>query len=280
MQRVLCCLSFLMFLLGACTCGSTYKPTNFNTNDQTTERKSEQEFLNYITVRTVQVKFNCDLRENVVIIGIPEYLTDSYGDSRGSGTIVSSTKGASYIFTAAHVVSLANESDNKAYVCKSSIIRSKLADPDQREIQATIIVIDKNKDFAVLRVDEDLGVNTELEQNPTLGEAIWAIGYPVQLYNYSQVVLSITSGTLATLNVKSKNLARDGYFHRITAQIYFGNSGGGVWTRQGKLVGIVDFMFTDPHKQLSPGYGYIKPVNEVVRKLYDTWRYQEVFGRS
>lgn len=274
----------LFFLLVACNCtGSSQHqtPTVFSDKALTTranQRQEDKAFLHYLTQRTVQVKFRCDPKENVVIIGLSDAGAKAYGDSRGTGTIVRSREGASYIFTATHVVTLSRAADEKAFDCKVSITLDPSLDSDQVEIPAEVFVSDKNRDLAVLKVERDLGISTDLETSPILGEDIWAIGFPVQVYNRRHLALSITRGTLATLSVKSPNLSRDGYFHRVTSQVYFGNSGGGIWTREGKLVGIVCFLFTDPHKQPLEGYYYVKPVNEVLAELHNAWKYQEVFG--
>lgn len=63
-----------------------------------------------------------------------------------------------------------------------------------------------------------------------LGEHVYVVGYPVQLGN-SEQELTITDGLVAG-PTDSDGQAR------ITAPVYFGNSGGGVWSDAGELVGI------------------------------------------
>lgn len=64
----------------------------------------------------------------------------------------------------------------------------------------------------------------------TIGEHIYVVGYPVQLGSGAQV-LTVTDGLVAG-PVDAEGQAR------ITAPVYFGNSGGGVWSESGELVGI------------------------------------------
>lgn len=67
-------------------------------------------------------------------------------------------------------------------------------------------------------------------RNPRLGEHVYAVGYPVQLATEEQE-LTVTDG------IAAGPLDDDGSL-RITAPIYYGNSGGGCWAEDGSLLGI------------------------------------------
>jgi len=240
-------------------------------------REQNRDHSKFITARTVDVRFACDPKEGVVLVGIAN--PKKYGDSRGSASIIRSKSNRSYLFVAAHVVELNSKSAKLGFNCTVYILRDKSIDPTQRRIPASIIAMDSDRDIAVLSVAEDLGVSTDIELRPFIGEKVWAAGYPKQLMNSKHITLSITEGTLASLSVPSQyNLKKHGYYHRVTSQVYFGSSGGGIWTAEGKMTAIVVVLFADPYKQPFEGYYYVKPVNEVIALLHDTWKYQEVFG--
>jgi S1-C subfamily serine protease len=63
-----------------------------------------------------------------------------------------------------------------------------------------------------------------------VGEHIYVVGFPVQLSTGKQA-LTVTDGVVAG------PINGDGEV-RITAPVYFGNSGGGVWGDDGALIGI------------------------------------------
>jgi S1-C subfamily serine protease len=90
-----------------------------------------------------------------------------------------------------------------------------------------------------------------------LGEHIFVVGYPVQLGNGEQE-LTVTDGLVAG-PVDSDGQAR------ITAPVYFGNSGGGVWSDRGELVGIAVAIYAvriDGYDRPLPyvGQSYMVPV--------------------
>lgn len=216
------------------------------------------EVLWYCAVKPVKKLDKTDKKKTAVVTRLR---------SRGSGTIVRSTKNRSFIFTAAHVVTEDNKAFKESHNCHASIRRDKLTDSSGKIIKTKILAKVRERDFAVLIVDQDLGVQTALETKPITGEDIWAVGYPSLHLNRNHIALSITKGTLATRFVPyGGSAATHGNFHRVTSQIYFGNSGGGVWTKEGKLLGITVFLFARWGIPYEGSY-YIKPVNEVVMHL-------------
>jgi S1-C subfamily serine protease len=92
----------------------------------------------------------------------------------------------------------------------------------------TLLYISPTYDFVVVEArDRRFPVAMRA---PRLGEHLWVIGYPVQLGSGEQE-LTITDGIVAG-PVSSDGEAR------ITAPVYFGNSGGGVWSDTGELLGL------------------------------------------
>lgn len=95
----------------------------------------------------------------------------------------------------------------------------------------TLVFVSANRDFAIL-----FDVKSANHQKPkmracNIGEHLYAIGWPVQMVN-DKMALTVTDGLCAGPVDES-----DGEL-RITAPIYFGNSGGGVWGDDGALLGL------------------------------------------
>ncbi len=90
-----------------------------------------------------------------------------------------------------------------------------------------------------------------------VGEHVYVVGYPIQLTNGKQA-LTVTDGIVAGPANRSGEV-------RITAPVYFGNSGGGVWADDGALVGIaVSIMAMDVFEGYPmpyPAQSYMVPVN-------------------
>jgi len=293
MQKVLVLIIGVVLLAAACNCGSSFSRSAapeslaLETSSRVPEaevgprenrRLMNKEFIARLVERTVSIRFDCSPKKGVVVVG-SDIPAEKRNDSRGTGVIVRSYNNKSYIFTAAHVVEVDDAAEKKWFTCKIYVQKSADAGSSDNEMIAAVVVEDTHRDIAVLEVKKDLGVNTELETDPFTGEDVWAVGYPVQKASPRSIVLSVTKGTLATKNVPGSGSARrNGYYHRITSQIYYGNSGGGVWTKEGKLVGIVVIMYTVSGVPYE-GYYYIRPVNEMINLLKRRWKYDSVLGR-
>jgi S1-C subfamily serine protease len=109
-------------------------------------------------------------------------------------------------------------------------------------------------DFAVF-VNQEWLKHPNLElRNPRLGEHVYTVGYPLQLATGDQE-LTVTDG------VAAGPLDEDGYL-RITAPIYFGNSGGGCWAEDGSLLGITVSGFLG-----MPGMNYMVGAEDLAAVL-------------
>ncbi len=261
----------LVLVFTACNCSSTTVNVNSREGTSATSKKNRREDnrrrQKYFADRSVEVLWYCTSK---AVEKSDEDESEKSAKlkatfkSLGSGTIVRSTKNRSFIFTAAHVVHDPKWFANKNN-CFAKIKRDKWTDPHGQEIRTKILAMGRLQDFAVLIVDEDLGVQSELETRPFTGEDVWAVGYPGLHLNRNHRALSITKGTLATLFVPYRGSTSRRY-HRVTSQVYFGSSGGSVWTEEDKLVGIVVFLHTRLGVPYEGSY-YITPVNEVVMHL-------------
>lgn len=113
------------------------------------------------------------------------------------------------------------------------MVTAKHCAPDDATVGAAyeggkLHYISPTYDFVVVDFP-NRGRAVKLHKAP-MGEHVWVVGYPVQLGSGEQE-LTVTDGVVAG-PVDSEGQAR------ITAPVYFGNSGGGVWSDRGELVGI------------------------------------------
>lgn len=106
------------------------------------------------------------------------------------------------------------------------------------------VALDEMHDLAIVKV---IGKNViphraaELANiGPAVGEDIFVVGHTKGLYwSYTRGNVTAYRGTLPGVD-------KAGPFLQFTAPIFFGNSGGGVFDDDGKLVGIVSFMMRAP----------------------------------
>jgi hypothetical protein len=89
-------------------------------------------------------------------------------------------------------------------------------------------------------------------RKPLLGEHVYAVGYPTNVLTEKQE-LNITDG------VVSGQHNADGTEIRITAPVFFGNSGGGAWADDGCLIGITVSLVRSVE-----GSGYIVPADTLL----------------
>lgn len=131
-----------------------------------------------------------------------------------------------------------------------------------------VIIVDPEHDLAIV---EAAGKNLPrhdiayvAEENPAIGEQINIVGQPKGLY------WTYISGTVAQYREslpEERSLVTDvneinviGPYIQLSAPVWFGNSGGGAFDRDGNLVGIASFLTGAPHSSF-----FIHP--DVIRKL-------------
>lgn len=239
-------------------------------------RERNKNLMDSLTDSTYHVVRDCTPKKDVVVLGSSNPKISL--DGRGTGVVVRSYEDRSYVVTAAHVVDIDKDYE-KGYDCEYTVQPTKYVGTKRNIYKATVLVSHAARDLAVLKVGEDLGLDSPIELEPFTGEDIWAVGFPYQFANPSQEVLSITKGTLATLNVDGGSA---GKYHRVTSQVYHGNSGGGVWNKTGSLIGIVVSFYgqsSGPGRTIPyEGYYYIKPIDELLMILKHEGVYWEVFS--
>ena len=137
----------------------------------------------------------------------------------------------------------------------------RIALPDRREFQASVILSDPRTDLAVLQIDADGETlptvpfgDSDLVQ---VGDLVLAIGDP---YGVGQTV---TSGIVSALARTDIGVSDYQFFIQTDAAINPGNSGGALVTMDGRLIGINASIVSQSGGNV--GIGFAIPVNMVAR---------------
>lgn len=145
--------------------------------------------------------------------------------SGGSGVIIDATRG--YVITNNHVV---DDPETEKIVV---ILR------DRRELEATLIGTDPGTDIAVLRVPPQNLVEAPIgdSRRARIGDFVLAVGNPLGLGQ------SVTSGIVSALG---RTIGMNSYeeFIQFDASVHPGNSGGGLFDTEGRLIGINSAVVT------------------------------------
>lgn len=161
-----------------------------------------------------------------VDIAYARMLDLSGASGSGSGFVIQ-REGHKYVVTNAHVVEQAADEDGSIYVY--SITREKYA--------ARILGGDSFYDLAVLEFEDEPGAEVAAlsfrESEIRVGEPVYAIGNPLGEYPYS-----VSEGIISAKNRVRGGLTGKFGFLQTTATIIWGNSGGPLVDRNGKVAGI------------------------------------------
>lgn len=150
------------------------------------------------------------------------------GGGWGSGSIVNGDE----VLTAYHVV-------DDLWGCQLTVKRE-----GGEFYSAKVIKKNEAHDMALLKVDHDFGTTISLAPRNYLEQAATCIGFPMQPFDQDNTYLSISRGSVLTLDV----LVEEGYrVNRIDTPIYFGSSGGPCFDTAGQLMGVVVLMHNAPN---------------------------------
>ena len=111
---------------------------------------------------------------------------------------------------------------------------------------AKAVMLDKDHDLAVLlSTDKTLPKHTVAKlasHNPYIGEHVFVRGHVTGLYwSHVECVVSAYRSYLPVRRMHVK-----GPFVQLSGPIYYGNSGGGAFNKEGELIGIASFMYRAP----------------------------------
>ena len=206
------------------------------------------------------------------------YAKFSSGSSGGSGVIykLDARSGTAFILTNYHVV-YSNSSYGRGTVSNDIKIYLYGMEQEAYGISATFVGGSPNYDIAVLRIDNSdilkgaaergavAAVDVQGDKEVVVGQSAIAIG------NAESLGITVTSGIVSVDSEYIEMTAIDGSGSvdfrviRIDSAVNSGNSGGGLFNSEGKLVGIVNAKIAQSDVE---NIGYAIPV-AVVRAVAD-----------
>ena len=228
---------------------SSASGTNVSANGMTTAQVSEMVSPSVVVITT----------EQVVYSQWSWYGQNQVESGAGSGVIISSD---GYILTCAHVVSGASN------------ITVTIGDTDY---PATVVGEDDISDVAVIKIDADgltpatIGSSDEL----AVGEDVLAVGNPL-----GELGGTVTSGIISALNrsvtIQGTSSTNTMSLIQMDASVSPGNSGGGLFNRNGELIGLVNAKSSSSDAE---GLGFAIPINDAISVAQDLLENGYVSGR-
>jgi S1-C subfamily serine protease len=196
------------------------KTTDFvrevNKYAENTDKKIDE-----LKLKVSEVNINLILNGSVFVQGI---------GGMGSGTIIKKTNKGMYIITAYHVVV-----ENAELSKSREDIGVTIGYPKRDYLDkiggmilygAKIIKVDEDNDLALLKTscdDDNLNEIKIAEINPKIGDAVYSIGNPLG------ILRTVSKGVLC-------NIVEEFYISDNT--VTYGNSGGGLFNKNGELIGV------------------------------------------
>ena len=179
----------------------------------------------------------------------------------GSGVVFFEEGQKAYILTNAHVVKDVNSTyEVEVFFSNEDGFESG----ESALVPSTKIYKNVNEDVAVLEIDKSnkyqvasLGDSSTLNK----GEFVYTIGSPFGKFNYT------TAGYITSYNVPVtlSNSTVTSYVILTNAPINEGNSGGALFNKEGKLIGLTTFRYDQINsKEVYEMYGCL-PINHVVK---------------
>ena len=228
---------------------SSASGTNVSAGGMTTAQVSEMVSPSVVVITT----------EQVVYSQWSWYGQNQVESGAGSGVIISSD---GYILTCAHVVSGASN------------ITVTIGDTDY---PATVVGEDDTSDVAVIKIDADgltpatIGNSDDL----AVGEDVLAVGNPL-----GELGGTVTSGIVSALNrsvsIQGSSSVNTMSLIQMDASVSPGNSGGGLFNRNGELIGLVNAKSSSSDAE---GLGFAIPINDAISVAQDLLENGYVSGR-
>lgn len=272
-----------LFVVFSCNCGQARPHVNY-APEITVETPLDlhsmgsKSLSDYTQARTVGVYIDCTVKKGAAVVGMSRKKANKLYDTRGTGIIIRSRSEISYILTAYHVVK------NDWPAALDCVISIKGPPVGKKAAPAKILTKNGKKDIAIISVKKNLKVSTNFNTDPYLGMPVYSVGYTGLLGVRTKGKISMSKGVMATIGVVLQ--PKSGKVNRVTSQLFFGNSGGGVWSADGRLLGVaVMLVGAQPHNQQAPtmpyeGNYYIKPSGQIVKIINANKNVREqIFGK-
>lgn len=115
-----------------------------------------------------------------------------------------------------------------------------------QELEAKVIVVDKEADLAILKVNKNIGtLPYSLKTKEAIsGKKVYTLGYPKQ--NILGNNIKITEGLINS----TSGLRDDNKVYQISAPVTNGNSGGPLFDNYGNIIGVVSSGYRDSTSDL------------------------------
>lgn len=190
--------------------------------------------------------------------------------SGGAGVIyqIDKESGDAYVLTNFHIVYNADSTSENKF-SQNVTLYLYGSETSGMGISATVLGGSAYYDVAVLKVtgseilkNSDARACEIKEGDVVVGQTAIAIGYP------AAEGISATSGIVSvdneyiSLNIEGNNIYKTREY-RVDAAINSGNSGGGVYNDEGKLIGIVNARHNDSSAETIENIGYVIPISIV-----------------
>ena len=224
----------------------------------TTSGSIDADNMSYADVVALVENSVVEITTNYVVSG--SMFSQYVSSGAGSGVIISQAGNVGYIVTNNHVIEGAT----------SIIVRLK----DGTELDATLIGTDSMTDLAVLTVQTDTKLTTAtLGDSDVLvvGQEVLAIGNPL-----GELGGTVTNGIVSALE---REVTIDGENMKLlqtNAAVNPGNSGGGLFSMRGELIGVVNAKSSGDDVE---GLGFAIPANTVYEIITQLIEHGYVRGR-
>lgn len=248
----------LCVLSGCIYNGSDNNVSNNVTNNVTNEiTQSVVDYNSNVTIEDLEdaVSVTTKMVEPSVIgVTLKEVTTSTIGgkkytfedtESIGSGVIYKRVENTNangelnsytyYVITNAHVIISEDDEEHVVYAYLGNY---------NTEIKATVLGYDEKIDLAVIKFDSYYLINPALFQDVTKlekGQFVVAVGNPDGYAYYGSVTFGVISNLGRFISFDTDNDGTNDYmgeYIQTDAAINPGNSGGGLFTLDGKLIGI------------------------------------------
>jgi len=207
---------------------SSYQQSGTQTTQQT-QKLSLQEIVERVRPSVVEITISGTVKENC--LGI--FLCDKNVGGTGSGVVISKSGSKTYVLTNRHVV------DYEFYAgeqFKDKHFSFALKTLGQNTYPATVEwIAPDNIDLAVVSFQGTEGfavANPDYYYTPRIGDEVIVIGNPLRLE------FSVSKGIVSNFQYAKTPQGLDYYQIQTDAPINPGNSGGGMFTTDGRLIGI------------------------------------------
>ncbi len=137
-----------------------------------------------------------------------------------------------------------------------TIIQARLADSEEW-ISATVIKVSDTDDLALIKIEKQNTSYFKIKKDVKNGEEIYTIGNP------NGFGLSFTTGVVSSNYRKILYNGQTINTIQTSLVINEGNSGGPVFSNDGKLVGLVSFRLKDRNSDIIQGVSFAIPASEI-----------------